>query len=95
MKRASNSKRSDDNPETLKKQVQNYVDFSYPVIEYYQRFGKVHKIDATLGVAEVYEHTKNAIIPQTFFVVGPKASGKSTIAKNVATRANMLHIDFD
>jgi shikimate kinase len=28
-------------------------------------------------------------------VIGPKASGKSTIAKNLATRTNMEHIDFD
>ena len=65
------------------------------MIEYYQRFGKVHKINATVGVSEVYEHTKNAIIPQTYFVIGPKASGKSTIAKNLASRTNMVHIDFD
>ena len=46
MKRAETSGRSDDNAETIKKRVQNYFDQSYPVIEYYKKFGKVRKIDA-------------------------------------------------
>jgi adenylate kinase family enzyme len=47
MKRSETSGRSDDNAETIKKRVQNYFDQSYPVIEYYKKFGKVRKIDAT------------------------------------------------
>ena len=29
------------------------------------------------------------------FMLGPKASGKSTIARNMASRTNMRHINFD
>jgi adenylate kinase len=95
MKRAETSGRADDNAETIKKRVQNYFDQSYPVIEYYKKFGKVRKIDATGDISEVYAQTKEAILPQTMFVLGPKCSGKSEIAKNLADRTNMTHIVFD
>ena len=95
MKRAETSGRSDDNAETIKKRVQNYFDQTYPVIEYYKKFGKVRTIDATGGSSEVYAQTKEAILPQTMMVLGPKASGKSKIAENLAERTNMAHINFD
>jgi UMP-CMP kinase len=63
LKRAETSGRSDDNPETIKKRVQNYYEASYPVVEYYQRFGKVFKIDALGGIMDVYRITKAAVIP--------------------------------
>ena len=63
MKRAETSGRSDDNAETIKKRVQNYFDQSYPVIEYYKKFGKVRKIDATGDISQVYAQTKEAILP--------------------------------
>jgi UMP-CMP kinase len=54
LKRAETSGRSDDNPDTIKKRVQNYFDQSLPVIDYYKRFGKVFEIDATGDVGQVY-----------------------------------------
>ena len=95
MKRAETSGRSDDNAETIKKRVQNYFDQSYPVIEYYKKFGKVRTIDATGDISSVYAQTKDAILPQTMFMLGPKASGKTDIATNLANRTNMTHINFD
>lgn len=47
LKRALTSGRADDNADILKKRVQNYFDATLPVVDYYQRFGKVFKIDAT------------------------------------------------
>jgi polynucleotide 5'-kinase involved in rRNA processing len=95
LKRAETSGRSDDNAETIKKRVQNYFDTSYPVVEYYKKFGKVRKIDATGGISDVYRQTKEAILPQTMFVLGPIASGKTFIATNLAERTNMNMINFD
>ena len=63
MKRAETSGRSDDNAKTIKKRVQNYFDSSYPVGEYYRKFGKVRTIDATGGVSDVYNQTKEAVLP--------------------------------
>jgi adenylate kinase family enzyme len=94
MKRAETSGRVDDNPDVIKKRVQNYFDQSYPVVEYYTKFGKVRRIDATGDVNDVYAATKKAVIPQTMFLIGPKACGKTTIAKNMAERTNMKHLDF-
>lgn len=65
------------------------------MIDYYQRFNKVARIDATGDIADVYRQTKQAILPQTMFILGPKASGKTLIAQNVAERTNMTMINFD
>jgi len=94
LKRAETSGRADDNPDTIKKRVQNYFDQSYPVIEYYNKFGKVRKIDARGDISQVYAKTKAAVLPQTMFIVGPKAAGKTCIAENLAARTNMKHINF-
>ena len=95
LKRAETSGRSDDNAETIKKRVQNYFDTSYPVVEYYQKFGKVRKIDATGGISDVYRQTKEAVLPQTMFIMGPKAAGKTMIAQNLSERTNMNLINFN
>jgi len=54
MKRSETSSRPDDQPEVIKKRVQNYFDQSYPVVEYYQKFGKVRSVDAQGDVVDVY-----------------------------------------
>jgi len=95
MKRAETSGRADDNAETIKTRVQNYFDQSLPVVDYYKMFGKVHHIDATGSIADVYEQSKAAIIPQIMCLMGPKASGKTTIGKAMAKRTNMKHVDFN
>ena len=84
MKRAETSGRKDDNAETIKVRVQTYFDQSMPVVNYYKKFGKVRHIDATGSIAEVYAQTKQAILPQCMFLLGPnwgwnrpKASGKA------------------
>jgi len=77
LKRGETSGRSDDTADVLKNRVHEFFKSSVPVVDFYSNFNKVHKIDATFGVSEVYAHTKNALLPQTFFLVGPKSSGKS------------------
>ena len=54
-KRAETSGRSDDNPETMKTRVENYYEMTLPVVDFYKKFGKVSRIDATGSIAEVYE----------------------------------------
>lgn len=95
MKRAETSGRSDDNAETIKARVQNYFDQSLPVVNYYKQFGKVKHIDATGDIASVYAQSKTAVLPQCMFVLGAKASGKTTIGTSMATRTNMKLIDFN
>ena len=38
--------RSDDNEETVRKRINTYFDSTYPLIEYYEKLGLLHKIDA-------------------------------------------------
>ena len=60
----------------------------------YAKLGKVKHIDASKPVKEVFEATKRAMLPQVFFMIGPTGSGKSTIAKSLAYRANMEVLNF-
>ena len=94
MKRAETSGRSDDNAETIKKRIQQFVDQSMAVVEYYSRFGKVRKIDATGSIGEVYAQSKDAVLPQVELVLGTKGSGKTTVAKNLCERTNATYLNF-
>lgn len=62
-KRAETSQRVDDVPDVIKKRVQNFFDNTIPVIDYYNKIGKVRRIDATGEVNDIYEATRQAIIP--------------------------------
>lgn len=52
-------------------------------------------IDATGTISEVYQQSKSAVLPQCMSLLGPKASGKSTIGNLMAKRTNMKLIDFN
>ena len=88
-KRAETSGRADDNPETMKNRIDNFFKHSEPVVEYYKQFGKVHFIDATGSIQDVYSLTKKAILPQCMCLLGPKGSGKTTIGKQMNGRVNI------
>lgn len=95
--RASNSavQRDDDNEETLKKRLRAFKELSKPVVDMYARFGKVKHIDASKSVNQVFEHTKKAMLPEVFFVIGPKGSGKSYVSTELGARTNMQIINFE
>lgn len=94
MKRAETSGRADDNEVTIQRRVDTYFAQTLPVVDYYKQFGKVHHIDATGTIDEVYAQTKKAILPQCLFLMGPKASGKTTIGGDLAKRTNIKLVDF-
>lgn len=54
MKRAKESGRSDDNPESIKKRITVFHNQSYPVVEYFEPMGKVTRVDATGTPEQVY-----------------------------------------
>ena len=78
-KRAETSTRSDDKEDVIKKRIRNYLDQTLPVVDHYRKFGKVSEIDASGNIAEVYAQSKRAVLPQCTCLLGPKASGKTTI----------------
>ncbi len=56
--RGKTSGRADDNEESIKKRFKTFVETSMPVVEYFEKEGRVVKVDATKSVNEVYEKVK-------------------------------------
>lgn len=52
---AAGSGRADDNPESLKKRFNVYLDSTLPIIEYYEKKGLVRRVDSTRTPEEVRE----------------------------------------
>ncbi|KAK7720070.1 bifunctional uridylate/adenylate kinase [Diaporthe eres] len=61
LERGKTSGRADDNEESIRKRFRTFVETSMPVVDYYEKQGRVVKIDATPTPEEVAEHTKAAI----------------------------------
>ena len=52
--RGKTSGRSDDNPESIKKRFKTFIETSMPVVEYFEKEGKVEKVPATKSPEQVY-----------------------------------------
>ena len=50
--RGKTSGRSDDNPETMRKRFHTFVQSSMPVVEHFEKQGKLHKISAASGTPD-------------------------------------------
>src|ERR1700742_4758017 len=61
LNRGKTSGRSDDNAESIKKRFKTFEETSMPVVEYYEKEGKVVKVDATPSPEKVYEETKTKL----------------------------------
>ena len=92
--RAASSGRPDDNPEAFRKRIEEFNAKTRPVVDFYQRFGKLRFVDATGEVPVVYAATKQALLPQVTCLFGASGSGKTTLAAHLASRANLKVINF-
>ncbi|XP_034978447.1 UMP-CMP kinase [Zootoca vivipara] len=54
LERGKSSGRSDDNRESLEKRIHTYLDSTRPIIDLYEKMGKVRKVDASKSVDEVF-----------------------------------------
>lgn len=61
LKRGQNSGRADDNIDSIKKRLQTFIDTSMPVVEYFDKVGKVVKVRCDQAPAKVYTDVKEAI----------------------------------
>lgn len=61
LKRAETSGREDDNIESIKKRFRTFVETSMPVVEYFEKLGKVVKVDSSKSVDEVYQEVKKRL----------------------------------
>ena len=55
LNRGKTSGRSDDNEESIKKRFKTFVETSMPVVDYFEKEGKVVKVSAAGDEGEVYE----------------------------------------
>ena len=51
--RAETSGRVDDNEETIKKRLKTFHDITTPVVEYYEKEGKLKKVNQSFNAAAV------------------------------------------
>lgn len=61
LNRGKTSGRSDDNLESIKKRFKTFVDTSMPVVEYFEKEGKVVKVEATKSADAVYAEVKEKL----------------------------------
>uniref|UniRef100_A0A8B9CIH6 UMP-CMP kinase n=1 Tax=Anser brachyrhynchus TaxID=132585 RepID=A0A8B9CIH6_9AVES len=64
LERGKSSGRSDDNRESLEKRIHTYLQSTKPIIDLYERMGKVRKVDASKSVDEEL-HVKGERGPKT------------------------------
>jgi UMP-CMP kinase len=60
LNRGKTSGRSDDNAESIKKRFKTFVETSMPVVEHFEKEGKVVKVSAVPPPDEVYENVKSS-----------------------------------
>ncbi|XP_037762909.1 UMP-CMP kinase isoform X1 [Chelonia mydas] len=58
LERGKSSGRSDDNRESLEKRLHTYLQSTKPIIDQYEKMGKVRKVDASKSVDELPSHRK-------------------------------------
>ncbi|KAM7400991.1 hypothetical protein PAMA_005271 [Pampus argenteus] len=58
LERGKSSGRTDDNRESLEKRIQTYLQSTRPIIELYEKHGKVRTVDASRSVDEVFADVK-------------------------------------
>jgi len=61
LERGKTSGREDDNEESIKKRFRTYHETTMPVVEHYEKMGKVDHIDGTKSVDEVYSQSRIAV----------------------------------
>ena len=63
MERAKSSGRSDDTEEIITKRLRTYNDMSKPVVELYQKFGKVREVNGEADPLQVWKVTRQVMLP--------------------------------
>ena len=63
LERGKTSGREDDNQETVSKRLHAYKESTIPVLDLYERFGKVKRIDSSVDELLAYQSTRKAMLP--------------------------------
>ncbi|KAL8643439.1 MAG: hypothetical protein Q9210_007662, partial [Variospora velana] len=67
--RGKTSGRTDDNAESITKRFKTFVELSMPVVDHFEKEGKVVKVAATKGPEEIYEEVKRRMGERGFEMV--------------------------
>jgi len=65
----------------MKKRIKEFEKHTIPVIEWYEKCGKLRKINGEQGIKQVFNETKKYLAPEIILVIGPPKSGKSIFAR--------------
>ena len=95
IERGKTSGRADDKEEVIVKRFRIYKSESLPVLQLYEPFGIVRKVDCMGTINEVYQRTLCALRPEVLFVAGPKFSGKSTLSEFIGRRYYYYVLSID
>lgn len=76
MKRGESSGRVDDNEETIKKRLQTFHEVTQPVIDYYDKQGKLKRVDSEKAPNDVFAEVQKILSGED-----PDAKKKDTDAK--------------
>jgi adenylate kinase len=61
LKRGEETGRTDDNEETIKRRIQEYQDKTTPVASYYQQQNKLHSVEGTGSVDDIFQRISSVI----------------------------------
>lgn len=95
IERGKTSGRADDNEETIVKRFRIYKSESLPVLQLYEPFGIVRKVDCMGTINTVFQRTLIAIRPEVLFVCGPKNSGKTSLSGHLGSRYYYYVLDIN
>lgn len=95
VERGKTSGRADDNEEVIVKRFRIYKSESLPVLQLYEPFGIVRKVDCMGTINQVYFRTLCALRPEVLFVAGTKFSGKTTLSQYIGTRYYYYMLSLD
>lgn len=69
LNRGKTSGRADDNAESIEKRFKTFVETSMPVVDYFEKLGKVVRVPASQPPEQVYEEVKRRIGERGFDVL--------------------------
>lgn len=98
LERAKQSGRSDDTEEVINRRLNEYSEKTLPVMDFYAERGKLHRVDGTGTVEEIFERI-NDVIRKTLqqrlmnlVLLGPPGCGKGTQGVELAEKYNLCYI---
>lgn len=98
LKRGKTSGRADDNIESIKKRFKTFLDQSLPVINWYEKEGRLVKISSEPPIDEVYQEVQKYFEPaeptepKVVFVLGGPGSGKGTQCAKIVSEFGLSHV---